>query len=179
MISRGEFEEKYRKFLSSSRNYLRPNIDLETSKALFFYDLIIPHFDPENRKIRFLKTCLTRGSKNSGVVKTIMELNNGSFVDSLAEANTGIYWGDILCDFKEEPKSGDTRDGYSIINDILREVAKRDITGLLFYNGERAEICLRYCLEPKEIYSLHQQGRRIIEFPLGRAYQRRTFTTTE
>lgn len=196
MISQQEFEKAYReKYLrhyserlewakQNSRHLseeirkkclkiLEEGIDIRLSKALFFNGLVISTFDPNGRKIKFMPTCFTRHRKNTEVVKAVLDLNGSQFVEQLNDANTAVYFGNRICDFEHEEHRG-----YPVINDILREIAKRDITALLFYNGEAAEICFRHCPEPGLIRRLQQEGKKIIEFPLGRAYQRRTFLTT-
>lgn len=185
MISRERFQEEYEKrFLETDRrfgdsyDYWRGKYNVTAQRSantLWFYDLVIPNFDPQDKKIKICttkKTGYPRIIGNAELLGRLMEINGGILIEDLTKCDAAVYWGEYLCD----PIPG----GVSAIEFISHHVRKRDITALLFYMGEQTQRhCIPNCDLAKEILELGRQGKKVLQFPLGFPYRDRNAPEVE
>lgn len=175
-LTREQFEKLYKEeFFGKERRIF--TFDYQTrrdenlgernlGRTLWFYDLILPQFDPKNKKIKIYTTKKTGYPLiigNADLLKRLFELCDGSLVNEIGEADTGVYWGEYLCD---------SIGGISAIEIISNNVEKRDITALLFYMGQQTENhCTPHCGVAKDILELGRKGKKVLHFPLGYPYR--------
>ena len=163
-----EFQREY--FERYLRNEPKRWQDNRMNTAKWFFNAIIPSFNPGGKHIYYTETCQTEGSSNSKLVQRLLEINGGKFVVSFPECDSGVYWGEGYCDYISK-----SYESSPSITGLLREVEEKDITLLLFYReGHTMFHCEHSFLNPSpdcpelvEVKRLRELGKKIIKFPLG------------
>ncbi len=160
-LTREEFTNEYRQKFSAG--------DREVKDALWIYaySIKLPEYfkddkrlEPESKKV-FI--CSTQNTNNLIIVERVLSLCGANFVQSLNDADIGVYWGRYICDYG--------KDGSPAINPILNSVKNRNIDALVFTDGySYFRFCQGKCYEDKSMYDLISEGKRIIHNPLGYPY---------
>ena len=123
--------------------------------------------EPAGKKVFVKPSCQIHGGEF--VVRSVFELEEAAIVNSLDEADIGVYVGNYLCDWEQRMNMGET--GYPAVIDILRAVRDKNIPAVIITNGRYYyEYCQGKCPEDNFMIALKQQRKNIITIPMGWPY---------
>ncbi len=125
--------------------------------------------EPAGKKVFIKPSCQITGGKY--VVQAVFELEQAVIVDSLDDADIGVYVGNYLCDWEQRMNMGEV--GCSTVMPILYAVRDRNIPAVVIMNGRNYfEFCCGKYPEDKFMMDLSGQGKIIHTIPMGWPYNR-------
>ena len=125
--------------------------------------------EPAGKKVFIKPSCQIHGGRY--VVQAVFELEQAVIVDSLENADIGVYVGNYLCDWEQRMNIGET--GSSAVMPILLAARDKNIPAVVIMNGRNYfEYCQGKCPEYKFMMDLKEKRKIIHTIPLGWPYNR-------
>lgn len=140
--------------------HCRNCIQQEEETSQWIYATLSPTGLLECQRVAFIPTMAMASLNSTRTIERVLSTIGIGYGPTLDNAEMMIYWGRYLCDYRNDGTE------IPVIDALLQKIKSSDTPAVFFFIGGDVERhCYPHCPEPKEIYQLQKEGKKIALIP--------------